>query len=937
MRFDSIRISRYGCLANMSTPEGPLPSIVVILGPNESGKSTFFSFLTTLLYGFRPATRKHHPHTPWSGGDPEGRARIRLSEGSTLEVHRRLLSTAWGRVTTNGRIEDIRNRPLPVADHVSRAAFRQVYALTLAELTGLKGESWNLVQDRVVSAMGVTDLRPARTVAAEFKDDANRLWRPDKRGKPQVRVLSAELGKLNQRRRETLALDRKLRERVRERETAERRLDAVQEERNRERDHQAVLAYRMNRLFPVKRTLSRIGELRARAGAREALDALPWDPRRRLVELRRRHEKAHERINGLDRAATASREAIQDYERFYRHVADAEVGIRHFADRIAGLEALEREAEAAEQETVKRARRCNELGQLLFSSPWEDVGVNELQNVPTEELRDRVRHFEGRRGKRRIAEESLRSRLAELPEIALPGRSRLVLGLGAVTLGFALAAGLLLPGQIPPPWLPPFFGRGTLVTSSLSVALTGGVLLTLYRNAVRRARKRAKSAAAAQRRERERIAALKSHEEEARNRVAELVQALPVNPERLAAPDYDLPAAIKRMGELLTDRDEGDRKLRNRRRKLEVARQEIRDLRASTAAPPDSPARDEPNPQDGLARPDESRAEAAAMIRSLEAALRAREEADHARRHLTRIDGEKAEAGREKAAAAVQLRELEKRLEDFGGDNPDKGAEVAAKRIEAGRRADQLEAELTREIPDLGEVVEEIRLAEADGVQWSALKEALGAAAVRREALADRTGKLQEAIGRLMTEIGHLREGETTDRIDGRIGMVKAQIREAEVKRDRAFLLARLVREADRRFRDDNQSDLLLRASGHFRHITGGRYDRIEPGDTGDDSFYIQGPASSRPRRVGELFSQGTKEQVYLALRLAIIDHLDAGNEPLPLFMDEALVNWDAQRRGRAFGLLERVSKDRQVFFFTCHPAMAAEMEDRGGTIVPLG
>ena len=145
------------------------------------------------------------------------------------------------------------------------------------------------------------------------------------------------------------------------------------------------------------------------------------------------------------------------------------------------------------------------------------------------------------------------------------------------------------------------------------------------------------------------------------------------------------------------------------------------------------------------------------------------------------------------------------------------------------------------------------------------------------------------------------------------------------------------MRVADRRFREEHQPDLLLRAGGHLRHLTRGRYDQIRLGDPGDASFYLRGPAASEPRKVGEPLSQGTREQIYLALRLAIIDHLDSGAERLPLFMDEILVNWDAWRRDRAFELLERVAERRQVFLFTCHPAMAMELEDRGARIVALG
>jgi len=214
MRFESIRVHRYGCLADLSTGDSPLPAIVAVMGPNESGKSTFFDFLSTLLYGFRPATRAQHPYTPWAGGNPEGRAVIRLDDGTTQELHRRLLSSGRGTLTVHGHAESIGNRPLAAAGHVARVVFRQVYALTLAELAGLQRESWELVQDRLVGAMAAPDLRPARAVAAELEHEAARLWRPDRRGRPRARTLQAEQRELNERLREALERDRLLRDQV---------------------------------------------------------------------------------------------------------------------------------------------------------------------------------------------------------------------------------------------------------------------------------------------------------------------------------------------------------------------------------------------------------------------------------------------------------------------------------------------------------------------------------------------------------------------------------------------------------------------------------------------------------------------------------------------------------------------------------------------------
>ena len=311
MRFESIRVSRYGCLADLDTGESPLPSIVVVLGPNESGKSTLFDFLSTLLYGFRPATRDRHPFTPWAGGNPEGWARLRMDDGAVREIHRRLLTTARARLTADGRDENIDNRPVPGAEHVQRVVFRQVYALTLSELAGLERESWEIVQDRLVGAMAAPDLRSARVVAGELEDEARRLWRPDRRGRPRVRVLRGELRELNVRLRDAMERDRTLRRTVARMAAAEAELEVLREDRARERRRRAAMEYRLTRLLPVRRTLKRIEELRREGGRREELAGLPADPAARLEELRRAARSADDGGGGAGGAGwpwrTASR------------------------------------------------------------------------------------------------------------------------------------------------------------------------------------------------------------------------------------------------------------------------------------------------------------------------------------------------------------------------------------------------------------------------------------------------------------------------------------------------------------------------------------------------------------------------------------------------------------------------------------------------------
>ena len=65
--------------------------------------------------------------------------------------------------------------------------------------------------------------------------------------------------------------------------------------------------------------------------------------------------------------------------------------------------------------------------------------------------------------------------------------------------------------------------------------------------------------------------------------------------------------------------------------------------------------------------------------------------------------------------------------------------------------------------------------------------------------------------------------------------------------------------------------------------------------------------------------SEGTRDQLFLALRLALIkEYLDTA-EPLPFIADDLLVSFDDDRAGAALDILKRLSKNTQVLVFTHH------------------
>jgi uncharacterized protein YhaN len=107
-------------------------------------------------------------------------------------------------------------------------------------------------------------------------------------------------------------------------------------------------------------------------------------------------------------------------------------------------------------------------------------------------------------------------------------------------------------------------------------------------------------------------------------------------------------------------------------------------------------------------------------------------------------------------------------------------------------------------------------------------------------------------------------------------------------------------------------------AERHFAEWTDGRYRRI----IAPLGRPIEGVERSDGVHVSLAgLSRGTSEQLYLALRFGLVEHFgDTSKEPLPIVMDDILVNFDADRAARAARSIEELAKGCQVIYFTCHP-----------------
>lgn len=930
MKIDRIRVDAFGRLEGLDTGPTPLGPLVVVSGPNEAGKSTLFSFLTTALYGFHPASRERNPHVPWGADEAGGSVGLSVGMEACVVVERRLRSTPSGRLIRGDVAEDIRNQPLPWVDHVPRTVFRQVFAVTLADLAGLDEETWARIQDRVLGSMGATDLRSARDVADALEKEAGEIWRPNRRGNQRLRDIQEEIRSLRARRKEALERDRGIRALVEEREAVESRLREVRAGRQRDK----LVVEQMQELLPVKRQLDLIDELRTRGGSRGELAGLPEDPQAELERLEADAARLDESLAKLDRAMATPAAVIERFGEEPRSLLAQRDRIAHYVSTQRAAEPDRARLEETSRELQELHVRMRTAADQLFERELDEDLRSAVAGLSIDLLRDRIVRLEHAAG--------LQSTVAPPPagtEKGEPGTSTRErragtgerrAGIGARRAGMgARRAGtgerhigsytsavivFTVLGGIGLVW---GWGGGPSIVSIVGAALVAaGATLWLV----------VRSGAVSD----ESATPQADHAGHLRREIGDMVRGLPLRAEYMNPPGAPLVSALSGLQEVVREHGRTSREADRLRARLSSTNGHAAEL-ASLLGRSDGPG--------PAALADE-------LERDLRAAEAAADAADRARDERNRLAREREVIAGRAAEASHALERLRTRLVSLDG-RPTAGSTSSAApgsvldairaRIGAHARADRIEDELERAHPNLEELRARIRASDGSGASWTVDEEDLAERKIRIE---DSERRIEELVARsksLEENAVHLRERETVDAIDSEIATLHETERSLVRERDRKWILAQLVRDADRRFREEHQPDLVRRASSYLERLTGGRYDRLIVDERGNgDLFQLMGPRLPAPVPLGRPISTATLEQAYLSLRLAIVDHLDQGKERLPLFIDEAFVNWDAERRDHGLDVLAEVSATRQIFAFTCHPEMAERLAALGARVLRL-
>lgn len=197
----------------------------------------------------------------------------------------------------------------------------------------------------------------------------------------------------------------------------------------------------------------------------------------------------------------------------------------------------------------------------------------------------------------------------------------------------------------------------------------------------------------------------------------------------------------------------------------------------------------------------------------------------------------------------------------------------------------------------------------------SRFDEEIARATRRRSALLEASEGMNRRYGELKQTLAQARDARRLDEL--KLEQQQLLTRQEESARAYATLLLarRMLQAAIATWESKSQPEVYRQASRYLSLMTDGRWEKVAISQEGK----LQVIDAARNALEPVHLSLGTRQQLYLALRIALLQQADNVGRAIPVLADDILVNFDAPRRRGAARALAELARCRQVVLFTCH------------------
>jgi len=198
----------------------------------------------------------------------------------------------------------------------------------------------------------------------------------------------------------------------------------------------------------------------------------------------------------------------------------------------------------------------------------------------------------------------------------------------------------------------------------------------------------------------------------------------------------------------------------------------------------------------------------------------------------------------------------------------------------------------------------------------------------RIEALDEARQKAKTERDNALTQLARRRaEMENPQSLQDHLLDCEAELAEYEIEAAAAYKAVQALDEAIDRYMGEDLVRLADEAQRHFNRLTPGLSRRVTL-----DADLLPALTAESGQLPLDLLSAATGDQLLLACRLALLDHLSPEN-PLPLWIDDAAVAYDASRRQRFVELVVEAAQDRQIILSSADRHLSELLGDRANIV----
>lgn len=192
----------------------------------------------------------------------------------------------------------------------------------------------------------------------------------------------------------------------------------------------------------------------------------------------------------------------------------------------------------------------------------------------------------------------------------------------------------------------------------------------------------------------------------------------------------------------------------------------------------------------------------------------------------------------------------------------------------------------------------------------------------QRDELVSTLEHISLRYGRLEEQLAQAKLMHAYDEAKQNYQQLRTRLEDSKRDLTKLLIARRLLESAIATWESRSQPEVYQRASKLLELMTDGKWVRISLTAEGQ---LVATDAVRNVRQPREL-SLGTCQQLYLALRIALLMCADNVGQAIPILADDILVNFDSERRAGAARALAQLASTRQVILFTCHEEVVEAM-----------